>query len=107
MSVWIWLRSPRDFDSAKAAVGTREAVLGQPVRLKGATMNRHVAAFLLAPLTVPLLISVLALQILREVPSLYWLGLMMAAAVSYAGAVLAGAPVYAALRSGGWTALWI
>jgi len=32
---------------------------------------------------------------------------MMAAAVSYAGAALAGAPAYVALRSGCWTAFWI
>jgi hypothetical protein len=70
-------------------------------------MNRHVAAFLLAPLIVPLLTSALVLPVLGEVPSLYWLGLVTAAAVSYAGAVLAGAPAYAALRSGGWTAFWI
>ncbi|SRR6266446_4791183 len=70
-------------------------------------MNRHITAFLLAPLIVPLLTSALALQILRDVPSLYWLGLMMAAAVSYAGAVLAGVPAYVALRSRGWTAFWI
>jgi len=47
-------------------------------------MNRHVAAFLLAPLTVPLLMSVLALQLLLEVRSLYWFGLLLAAVVSYA-----------------------
>jgi hypothetical protein len=70
-------------------------------------MNRHVGAFLLAPLIVPLLVSALAFPILREVPSLYWLGLMMAATVSYAGAVLAGAPAYVALRSCGWTTFWI
>src|SRR6266481_2710874 len=70
-------------------------------------MNRHVVAFLLAPLIVPVLTSALALPVLREVPSLYWLGLVTAAAVSYAGAVLAGAPAYVALRSGGWTAFWI
>jgi hypothetical protein len=70
-------------------------------------MNRHVAAFLLAPLTVPLLMSVLALQILREVPSLYWFGLLIASVVSYGGALLVGAPAYVTLRSCGWTAFWL
>jgi hypothetical protein len=65
-------------------------------------MNRHVAAFLLAPLTVPLLMSVLALQILLEVRSLYWFGLLLAAVVSYAGALLVGAPPYVVLRSCSW-----
>jgi len=55
-------------------------------------MNRHITAFLVAPLTVPLLMSALALQILREVPFLYWLGLLIAAVASYAGAILVGAP---------------
>jgi len=70
-------------------------------------MNRHIAAFLLAPLTVPLLMSVLVLQILLEVRSLYWFGLLIAAVVSYAGALLVGAPAYVVLRSRGWTALWL
>ena len=73
----------------------------------GPTMNRHIAAFLLAPLIVPLLMGVIALPLLRDVPCLYALGLLMAAAVSYVGAALAGAPAYAALRSVGWTAFWI
>lgn len=70
-------------------------------------MNRHVAAFLLAPLTVPLLMSVLALQILLEVRSLYWFGLLLAAVVSYAGALLVGAPAYVVLRSCSWTTFWL
>jgi hypothetical protein len=46
------------------------------------------------------------LQILREVPTLYWFGLLIAVAavVSYTGALLVGAPAYATLRSRGWTA---
>src|SRR5215472_12010061 len=56
-------------------------------------MNRHITAFLLAPLIVPLLMSVLALQILREVPFLYWLGLLIAPVASCAGAILVGAPL--------------
>ena len=70
-------------------------------------MNRHIAAFLLAPLIVPLLMGVIALPLLRDVPCLYALGLVMAAAVSYVGAALAGAPAYAALRSVRCTAFWI
>jgi len=64
-------------------------------------MNRHIVAFLLAPLIVPLLVGAVAL------PLLYALGLTMAAAVSYVGAALAGAPAYVALRSVRWTAFWI
>src|SRR5262249_61222472 len=70
-------------------------------------MNRHIAAFLLAPLIVPLLMGAIALPLLRDVPCLYALGLVMAAAVSYVGAALAGVPAYAALRSVRWTAFWI
>jgi len=70
-------------------------------------MNRHIAAFLLAPLIVPLLTGAIALPLLRDVPSLYVLGLIIAAAVSYAGAALVGAPAYVALRSVRWTAFWI
>ena len=70
-------------------------------------MNRHIAAFLLAPLIVPLLMGVIALPLLRDVPCLYALGLIMATAVSYAGAALAGAPAYVGLRSVRWTAFWI
>jgi hypothetical protein len=74
---------------------------------RGFLLNRHVVVFLLAPLTVPLVMSAVALQILREVPSLYWFGLQIAAVVSYAGALLVGAPVYMTLRSRGWSAFWI
>jgi len=70
-------------------------------------MNRHIAAFLLAPLIVPVVTGALAFPLLRDVPCLYSLGLMIAAAVSYAGAALAGAPAYVALRSVSWTAFWI
>ena len=69
-------------------------------------MNRHVAAFLLAPLAMPLVMSAVTLQILREVSSLYWFGLLIAAVVSYAGVFLV-APVYMTLRSRGWSAFWI
>jgi hypothetical protein len=69
-------------------------------------MNRHVAAFLLAPLAMPLVMSAVTLQILREVSSLYWFGLLIAAVVSYAGVFLV-APVYMMLRSHGWSAFWI
>ena len=70
-------------------------------------MNRHITAFLLAPLTVPLLMSALALQILSEVPSLYWFGLLIAAVASYTGAIFVGAPAYATLRLRGLTAFWL
>ena len=84
-------------------------------------MNRHITAFLLAPLTVPLLMSALALQILSEVPSLYWCGLLIAAArqqgarsrtwrrppASYTGAIFVGAPAYVTLRLRGLTAFWL
>jgi hypothetical protein len=70
-------------------------------------VNRHITAFLLAPLTVPLLMSALALQILREVPYLYWFGLLIAAAASYVGAILVGAPAYVTLRLRGLTAFWL
>src|SRR5262249_54959188 len=64
-------------------------------------------AFLLAPLTVPLLMSALALQILSEVPSLYWFGLLIAAVASYTGAIFVGAPAYVTLRLRGLTAFWL
>jgi hypothetical protein len=70
-------------------------------------MNRHITAFLLAPLTVPLLMSALALQILSEVPSLYWFGLLIAAVASYTGAIFVGAPAYVTLRLRGLTAFWL
>jgi|SRR5262245_3691146 len=70
-------------------------------------MNRHVAAFVLAPLIVPLLMSALAIPILREEPSLYWRVLIIAATVSYTGLILVGAPAYVGFRSVGWTAFWI
>lgn len=70
-------------------------------------MNRHITAFVLAPLTVPLLMSALALQILREVPYLYWFGLLIAAAAAYAGAILVGAPAYVTLRLRGLTTFWL
>jgi hypothetical protein len=70
-------------------------------------MNRHIAAFLLAPLAVPFLMSALALQILSELPSLYWFGLLISAVASYAGAIFVGAPAYATLRLRGLTALWL
>jgi hypothetical protein len=70
-------------------------------------VNRHITAFLLAPLTVPLLMSALAVQILREVPYLYWFGLLIAAAASYVGAILVGAPAYVTLRLRGLTAFWL
>jgi hypothetical protein len=70
-------------------------------------MNRHVVAFVVAPLVVPIIMSGLAVQVLLTLPSLYWLGLMVAAGVSYAGIVLLGLPAYVALRFRGWTAFWI
>src|SRR5262249_3363611 len=51
-------------------------------------MNRHVVAFLVAPLAVPLVMSTVALQILCEVPFLYWFGLLVATGVAYARAIL-------------------
>ena len=70
-------------------------------------MIRHVVAFLVAPLAVPAVMSLLALQILFEVPSLYYFGLLIAAAVSYAAMLLVGAPIYMLLRSRGWSAFWL
>ena len=70
-------------------------------------MNRHVVAFLVAPLAVPLVMSALAIQILLEVPSLYWFGLLVALIVSYVGVLLVGAPVYMMLRSRGWSDFWL
>jgi hypothetical protein len=70
-------------------------------------VNRHVVAFLIAPLIVPLVMSALAIQILLEVPSLYWFGLLVALIVSYAGVLLIGAPAYMMLRSRSWSAFWL
>ena len=40
-------------------------------------------------------------------PFLYWLGLLIAAVASYAGAILVGAPAYVTLRLRGLTAFWL
>ena len=60
-------------------------------------MNRHVTAVLLAPLTVPLLLTALVLQILKA-PFPCWVRLRIAAAAWYAGAIRVGAPAYVVLR---------
>ena len=53
--------------------------IDRQVRGRCGRRNDHadITAFHLAPLSVPLLMSVLALQILSEVPSLYWFGLLI------------------------------
>jgi len=70
-------------------------------------MNRHLKAFLIAPLVVPGLMLPFLFPTLPAAPWIFGLGLVIAAMVSYAGVVLLGAPAYVALRSHGWTGFWI
>jgi hypothetical protein len=70
-------------------------------------MNRHLKAFLIAPLLVPGLMMPFLLPALPRAPWIAGLALMSASIASYAGALLVGAPAYMALRSRGWTAFWI
>src|SRR5262245_28151500 len=90
-------------DVCAAATPDGRGEFGRP----GNTMNRNVVAFIIAPLAVPLVMSAVALQILREAPPLYWSSLLIATMVSYIGVLLVGAPVYMTHRSRGWTSFWL
>jgi hypothetical protein len=80
---------------------------GEEYFAHGLSMNRHLKAFLLAPLVVPGLFTPYLLLLLFKAPWLLGLPLMKATVVSYAGALFLGAPAYLGLRSLGWTAFWI
>jgi hypothetical protein len=74
-------------------------------------MNRHLMAFLIAPLVVPGLFAS-CISILYGGPgwrfwSMTGFFLMEIAVVSYSGALFLGVPAYLALRSLGWTRFWI
>ena len=70
-------------------------------------MNRHLKAFLIAPLVVPGLFTPFLFLVWSQAPWMLGLFLMKVTGVSYAGALFLGAPAYFGLRSLGWTAFWI
>jgi len=69
-------------------------------------MNRSIIAFLVAPLTVP----VLLLPYIRALSNTFGISvfaLEIATVMAYAGAILFGVPAYSFLRARDWTAPWI
>lgn len=71
---------------------------------------RHLLAFLVAPLWVPLIVELYAVGVPGPGPpqaSLVVFMAVIAAFFAYAGAIIIGIPAYLILRWRNWTALWM
>jgi uncharacterized protein with PQ loop repeat len=69
-------------------------------------MKRLVIAFLVAPFAAPVLL-IPYIRSMTTTPTWFVFALIISTIVTYVGVFIFGVPVYLALRSRNWTALWI
>lgn len=69
-------------------------------------MNRRLIAFIIAPLSVPVMLGHY-LYSLTVTPTWFAMALMLSIVVSYSGVLIFGIPIYLLARTWNWTAFWI